>query len=205
MKGKEQRDKDLAHAFTEEEIRRSREKVEEEERRILKMIEQEKIGQDIIKDNLGIPEDTLSLYEDELGLDPDLNKNNLEDYAKDNLEAVEIFHKLRQSGLTPNEINLITSFSELLGNVNLDSIGGVKNFYKISPNYRLRQTLKLAKQEISNLRNKTKELEELLTEALEAKKQILILEDELDAKQKIIDNKPRWSPPEVIKSDYLKV
>ena len=42
MKGKEQRDKDLAHAFTEEEIRRSREKVEEEERRILKMIEQEK-------------------------------------------------------------------------------------------------------------------------------------------------------------------
>lgn len=155
------------------------------------MAEQEKLTRtDVIKE-LEISDDTLSLYEHGLGMNTDPDLEGLEKFTKDDLQSLRIIHKLREAGLTYNEINLLGSFSETLKNVDFIDIGGIKNLLKLSPVFCLRQSLNLARQELESLRSKVQEMEGSLEEAIEAKNSVGLLESELEVKQKTINNLDR--------------
>lgn len=152
------------------------------------MSSQQKLSREELLKQLGISDDTLSLYEQELGLDSSLGSTALEDFTDEDLKLLSVFHKLRESGLTYNEISILTSFSKILKDVNIEEIGGMDNLFNISPVYRLKQTLNIARQEIDDLRNRIKELEKELEGIMNARKSTSALEVELEAKEKIISN-----------------
>ena len=150
------------------------------------MFNKEKVGRELVKEKLGINEDTLSLYEHELGMSSGLTSPGAEEFHNEDIESLEVFHKLRDLGLNYNQINLLASFSESLKDINLDTVNGIKDLFKISPNHRLKQYLNIAKRELNDLRNKTQDLEKKLKEAFEIKKRFAQFEQELEAKQKLI-------------------
>ena len=160
------------------------------------MQDQEKLSREAILQQLSIAEDTLSLYEKELEIDTEPGLGKLEAFTSSDIESIQMFHKLRESGLTLNEIRLLSSFSEVLKNVDFEGKGELKNLLSISPLHRLKQTLNISKQELNSLKSKTQELEELLKKEIESRagkgtSSIAILEKELEEKQKTINSLDR--------------
>ena len=150
------------------------------------MLEQENLSRKELIRELGISEDTLAVYEHELDLDINPISGGLEKFTKEEREAIRVFHKLREAGLTYNEMALLSSFSEVSKNVDFEDIGGIKNLLLLSPMHRLKQSLNLARQELHEMKDKIKELEEELNEVSESKKKLSMLQLELDAKQRTI-------------------
>ncbi len=157
------------------------------------MQDQEKLSRETILKQLNIADDTLSLYEKELEIDAE---PGLETFTSEDIESIQMFHKLRESGLTLNEIRLLSSFSEVLKNVDFEGKDELKNLLSISPLHRLKQTLNISKQELNSLRSKAQELEELLKKEIESRVgkgigNIAILEKELEERQKTINSLDR--------------
>ena len=145
---------------------------------------------------LEISEDTLSVYENELQMNAYLASSGLEKFTSEDLQSIKMFHKLRESGMTYNEIKLLSSFSEVLMNVDFERNEGVKNLLSLSPVYRLKQSLNLARQELSVLRSKIQELEDTLNREAQLKASgsnqgTSLLRAELEAKQKALSNLDR--------------
>lgn len=136
------------------------------------MLEQEKLSRNQLLKDLNITDDTLSLYEHELEMAPDPAGGGLGNFTKEDLESIKTFHKLRESGLTYSEIKLLTSFSEVLKNVDLEGSEGIKeikSLLNLSPIYRLKQSLNLTRQELNLLKSKAQELEDTLKKEIELK------------------------------------
>ena len=160
------------------------------------MLNQEKLTREEVLKKLELTEDTLSLYENELEISQDSGSGNLENFTQEDFESVEIFHKLRESGLTYNEIKLLSSFTEILKNINFEGQEKIKGLLSLSPVYRLKQSLSLARQELESIKLKASELEESLnreiqTRSLPPSETVAVLQAELDAKQKTINNLDR--------------
>lgn len=154
------------------------------------MAEHTKIRRDEVLEMLNITEDTLHLYEQELELASDPDFGNTGTFTEDDLILIKTFHKLRDSGLTHNEIKLLTSVSEVLKGADFEGNDEIKNLLALSPIYRLKQSLALARQELNELRSKAKELEEALKKASESGSDFqssAILKSELESKQKTIN------------------
>ena len=71
------------------------------------MLEQENLTRDEVLKQLGIADDTLSIYEQELEMSSESTSCGLETFTKEDTESIQTFHKLRESGLTFNEIKNI--------------------------------------------------------------------------------------------------
>lgn len=160
------------------------------------MSNQEKITREEVLKKLSLNEDTLSLYERELEIDQNPHLSNLENFTEEDFESIEMFHKLRESGLTYNEIKLLSSFTEILKNINFEGQEKIKGILSLSPVYRLKQSLNLARQELESIKIKASELEETLKREIESRtlppsETITALHAELDAKQKTINNLDR--------------
>ena len=155
------------------------------------MLEQEKLSRNEVLKELTINDETLSLYEHGLGINVEQDSGTLDTFTKDDLQLIRTFHKLREAGLTYNEINLLGDFSEVLKNVDLKDLGEVRNLLKLSPVFRLKQSLNLARQELDSLRTKVKELENVLEEAVKSKSNNSVFEAELDANKKTISSLDR--------------
>lgn len=160
------------------------------------MPEQVKLARTEVLRELNLSEDTLSLYEHELELSTSTSSSPLENFTSEEVESIKLFHKLRESGLTYNEIKLLTSFAGFLKGVDVDEIKDIKNLLALSPIYRLKQSLNLARQELNILKGKIGELEETLQKEVEDKSQtsnedIAILKSELEVKQKALNNLDR--------------
>lgn len=155
-----------------------------------------KLSREEVLKQLSIPDETLSLYEHELEIDTDLTSSPLESFTQEDLNSIRLIHKLRESGLTYNEIKLLTSFSNVLKNVDLEGSEEIKNLLKLSPIYRLKQSLNLARQELNLLKEKTQELEDSLKGEIESRvtsgsESVLALKAEIDTKQKKINSLDR--------------
>ena len=160
------------------------------------MLDQEKLPREEVLKKLNLAEDTLSLYERELEIEPDSNLGGLESFTGEDFESIQMFHKLRESGLTYNEIKLLSSFTEVLKNVSFEGQEKIKGLLSLSPIYRLKQSLNIARQELEAIKAKACELEETLNREIEsrslpASETITALHAELDAKQKTINNLDR--------------
>ncbi len=162
------------------------------------MLNQEKLTRAEVLKKLNLTEDILSSYEHELDLEVDetLNSGGLENFTEEDFESIQMFHKLRESGLTYNEIKLLSSFTEILKNVNFEGQEKIKGLLSLSPVYRLKQSLNLAKQELESIKTNARELEEALNREIQSSSHpvsetITILRAELEAKQKIINNLDR--------------
>ncbi|MBI2996677.1 MAG: MerR family transcriptional regulator [Candidatus Melainabacteria bacterium] len=153
------------------------------------MLEEEKLSRAKILTELEITEDTLSVYENELGINTDTELGNVENFTKEDLDSLQTLHKLRESGLTYNEIKLLSSVSEVLKNVDPSNEAVATSLISLSPIYRLKQSLNLSKQELSVLRTKIQELEELLEK--ESSNKTVNNSAELEVKQKAINNLDR--------------
>lgn len=153
------------------------------------MLKKEKLSYQGVLEDLNLSQDTLTILETVLEGNHGPNIVSLENSTKDDLDSVQTFQKLRKEGLAPIEINILASLSE---NLNLegilDEVGGIDNLRKLSPNYRLKQTLTLAKDEIKDLRTKLHKLEKFSGEIVKLKKTISLLESELKTKQEVIDS-----------------
>ena len=156
------------------------------------MLGQERLSREEVLRELNVAEDTLSMYEQELEINPEPSSGSLETFTKEDLKSVQLIHKLHESGLTCNEIKLLASFSDVLKNLDLEQPEGIKSLLQLSPVYRLKQSLNIAKQELSLLKGKVEELEFALKRAVEsgspATESVSLLQSELEAKQKIINN-----------------
>lgn len=152
------------------------------------MSSQQKLKREELLKHLGVSEDILSLYEQELGLYAEAGSIGLEDFTEEDSKLLQIFHKLHESGLTYNEISLLASFCKILKDVDLNEMGGIDSLLKISPVYRLKQALNLTRKELDDLRSKTQELEKVLDEAISVGKNTSLLESELETKQKAINS-----------------
>lgn len=153
------------------------------------MIEQGKHSRDEVLKEFNLTDDILSSYETELELVTEPASGGLESFTKEDLESIRLLHKLRESGLTYNEIKLLTSFAGIIKNVDIDKDNEIKSLLSLSPTYRLKQSLNLARQELNDLRIKAKELENTLKKLTDASslaggKDILTIQTELDAKEK---------------------
>ena len=160
------------------------------------MLNQEKLTREEVLKKLNLAEDTLSLYERELEIDQEPNSAGLENFTQEDFDSIQMFHKLRDSGLTYNEIKLLSSFTEVLKNVNFEGQEKIKGLLSLSPVYRLKQSLNLTRQELESIKAKACELEESLNREIESRSQpvsetIAALNAELDAKQKTINNLDR--------------
>lgn len=159
-------------------------------------MEQAKLTRSEVLKQLDIAEDTLSLYEHELEIETDPKSGGLENFTQGDMESIKLFHRLRESGLTYNEIKLLTSFSEVMKNVDFEGKNEIKNLLSLSPVYRLKQSLNLARQELTTVRAKLQELEEALKKETESRQQaftgdVSLLQSELEAKQKALNNLDR--------------
>ena len=157
------------------------------------MIEQDKLSREEVLKELSINEDTLSLYENELEMSTGILTDGLENFTGEDIESIKIIHKLRESGLTYNEIKLLVSFSEVINNTELDE-DSLKKLFKLSPIYKLKQSLNLARQELAVLKEKVRELETSLQKEIEINSGSIdssMLKAELESKQKIITNLDR--------------
>src|SRR3989338_6455626 len=161
------------------------------------MIEQEKLSREEVLKKLDISDDTLSLYERELEINNEPASSGLENFTPEDLNTLEMLHKLSASGLTYNEIRLLSSFSELVKNVDIEGKDEIKNLLSLSPVYRLKQSLNLSRQELNMLKEKVKELEESLKKEMEYRASSkdpngsLVLQKELEIKEKAIINLDR--------------
>ena len=160
------------------------------------MLHQGKLTREEVLKELSITEDTLSLYEHELEMEPEQSLGGLENFTQEDLDSIQMFHKLRDSGLTYSEIKLLSSFTEVLKNVNFEGQEKIKGLLSLSPVYRLKQSLNLTRQELESIRAKASELEETLNREIKSRSQpasetIAVLHSELDAKQKTINNLDR--------------
>ena len=160
------------------------------------MLNQEKLTREEILKKLNLSEDTLALYENELEMNQDTDSAGLESFTQEDLKSIEMFHKLRESGLTYNEIKLLSSFTEILKNINFEGQEKITGLLSLSPVYRLKQSLNLARQELESIKMKAKELEETLNREIQSRSSpvpetIIALQAELDAKQKTINNLDR--------------
>lgn len=177
------------------------------------MKEQTKIKRQEILEELKITNDTLALYEQELEIATNPLLDELQEtYTEDEFNLIKMFHKLRSSGLTFNEIKLLTTMSEVLNATELGESSEIKKLLALSPIYRLKQALNFAKQELKELKIKTKDLEEALNKASEGNlhtNEIEFLKSELEAKQKTIDIldkrlKESYSSPQQVKGKKVK-
>ncbi len=160
------------------------------------MLDQEKLAREEVLKKLSISEDTLSLYEHELEMEHDPGIGGLENFTSEDIDSIQTFHKLRESGLTFNEIKLLSSFSEILKTIDFEGQEKLKGILSLSPVYRLKQSLNLARQELDAIKSKAKELEETLNReisirTLQPSETVAALQSELDAKQKIINSLDR--------------
>lgn len=160
------------------------------------MLNQEKLSREEVLKKLSLTEDTLALYENELEINQDSGTGVIENFTKEDFESLETFHKMREAGLTYNEIKLLSSFTEILKNINFEGQEKIKGLLSLSPVYRLKQSLNLARQELESIKAKAKELEETLnreiqTRALPPSETVAVLQAELEAKQKTINNLDR--------------
>lgn len=161
------------------------------------MLGQEKLSRHEVLKELNISDDILLLYEHELEMETDPKSGGLENFTKEDFQSLRMFHKLRESGLTYNEIKLLGSFSEVLSKTDMEGKSDdIKNLLKLSPVHRLKQSLSLSRQELGVLRTKIQELEEALRKELENrelydKEKISSLEAEVELKQKSITNLDR--------------
>ena len=163
---------------------------------VYKMLDQEKLTRDEILRQLDISNDTLYSYERELELVTDLSAPGLDNFTNEDLQSIKFFHKLRESGLTYNEIKLLISFAGVVKNVDFEDTSEIKNILSLSPTYRVKQSLNLARQELDKLRRKAQELEHALKKVSESKSQatqeeIMRLQAELEAKEKAFSNLDR--------------
>ena len=166
-----------------------------------------KISRKQVLEELELDNDTLSLYEHELEIDTEPDSKGLESFTREDIESIKIFHKLRESGLTYNEMKLLASFSEFMKNIDLEEGESIKSLLSLSPVYRLKQSLNLARQELSALRTKVQELEQILEQELENKTSKIdpkILQAELDAKEKTITNLDRKLAEALIMKNQLE-
>lgn len=173
------------------------------------MQKQERLLREEVIKKLNVTDDVLSVYERELEINPDVVGNPLESFTSDDFDSIEMFHKLREAGLTYSEIKLLSSFGEMLKNVELEDQGKIKEFLSLSPVYRLKQSLNLAKQELETLKKKAQELEEALNKEIElrslpAEDSISLLRSELDSKQKILDNLDRKLSETILEKNILE-
>ncbi len=160
------------------------------------MLNQEKLTREEVLKKLNLAEDTLALYENELEISQDSNSSCLENFTPEDFESIQMFHKLRESGLTYNEIKLLSSFTEILKNINFEGQEKIKGLLSLSPVYRLKQSLNLAHQELESIKTKAKELEESLNREIQSRslppsETVAMLQAELDVKQKTINNLDR--------------
>lgn len=160
------------------------------------MPDQDKLTREEILKELSITGDTLSLYEHELEMGSDSLLGEIDSFTSEDTQSIKVFHRLRESGLTYSEIKLLASFSEILKNVDFEGNQDIKNLLKLSPVYRLKQSLNLSKQELNSVRKKLQELEEALKKEVEDresfnKEKFSALEIDLDLKQKTINNLDR--------------
>ncbi len=157
------------------------------------MTEKEKLKRDEVLKLLDIPEDTLSTYEKELEINSSYpNDDPLENFTSEDVDSIRVFHRLLESGMSKNEVRILASFSEILRNVDIDGSDGIKNLLALSPIYRLKQTLGVARQELELLRQKSSELEEKLIKEIEFRAQVdktnCSLSAEVEAKQKTLES-----------------
>jgi len=156
------------------------------------MSQKEKFNRDEVLKLLDIPAETLSSYEMELEIASPLVEESPESFSNDEVESIRVLHRLLESGMSKNEIRILASFSEVLRNVDIEGSEGIKNLLSLSPIYRLKQSLNVAKQELESIKSKTKELEGKLLKEIEFRAQIdmqnISLSAEVEAKQKTIDN-----------------
>jgi myosin heavy subunit len=160
------------------------------------MPDQDKLTREEVLKELSIADDTLSLYEHELEMSFDPFLGDIDSFTAEDIQSIKVFHRLRESGLTFSEIKLLASFSEILKTVDFEGNQDVKNLLKLSPVYRLKQSLNLSRQELNFVRKKIQELEETLKKETENKEsfnkeKFTTLEMELDLKQKTINNMDR--------------
>ena len=156
------------------------------------MQSQEKLSREEILAQLNITDDILSSYENELEISAGVGTDVLETYTTEDFDSIKTLHKLRESGLTYNEIKLLSSFSGVLKNVDLEESVQVKELLSLSPTYRVKQSLNLAKKELESLRKKASELEEALNREIELRSSndadsIALLKSEIDTKQKSLN------------------
>lgn len=152
-----------------------------------------KIKREEVLKKLDISDEILSGYENQLEIEISPESSSLESFTEEDLKSIEILHKLRESGLTYNEIKLLVSLADILKNVDISSGSEIKNLLYLSPLYKLKQSLNLARQELNSLKEKAKELEDALKKEIEAKasagtETIAGLKTEIEAKQKIINS-----------------
>lgn len=156
------------------------------------MLKQEKFQRDDVLKELGISDDTLALYEHELEINTEPGSSGMESFTSEDFESIKVFHNLRESGLTYNEIKLLSSFSEVLKNVDFAGENEIKNLLNLSPVYRLKQSLNLSKQELSLAKSRLIELEEALKKEIENRTNLgedpSNVKTELGTKQKTINN-----------------
>lgn len=152
------------------------------------MVEQEKLSREEVLKALEIGEDILTKYEQEL-LMTDTLSSVQDSFTKEDLDSIKIMHKLSEAGMTYNEIKLLISFADTLKNVDFEGNSEIKNLLKLSPVYKLKQSLNLAKEELNRLKEKAKELEDALNKEINLKgytgqESPSLLKAELETQQK---------------------
>ena len=143
-----------------------------------------------ILEDLNFTEDTLSTFENEVFKNGrDVSTIHSENFSEEEVQAHEIFQKLRESGLTYTEVNIL---AHLFENSNLrkilDEAGAVEELIKISPTNRLKQALSTSRKELNHLRNKVQKFQSTQEDVNKLKKIILQLESEVNLKQQLVDN-----------------
>ncbi len=174
------------------------------------MVEQEKLTREEVLRKLEISDDTLALYEQELQLNAYPASSDLENFTSEDLQTIKTFHKLRESGLTYNEVKLLSSFSEILMNIDFEGNESIQKLLSLSPIFRLKQSLNLAKQELNSLRAKALDLDEALKKELESHdgkdvENISLLQEELEIKQKTINNLDRKLSETLLLKSQLEI
>lgn len=152
------------------------------------MTETTKIKRQELLEKLNITEDILSSYEQELDLSS--GPESTESFTEEDFKLIQTFHKLKGSGLSHNEIKILSSVSEALKSTDLEGNEEIKNLLALSPVYRLKQSLNLAKQELNSLKEKVHELESALEKAPKPAKgteDVSFLRKELEVKEKNIE------------------
>ncbi|MBI3308512.1 MAG: hypothetical protein HYZ79_03990 [Candidatus Melainabacteria bacterium] len=158
------------------------------------MAEQTKIDREDLLKKLNISEEELLFYEQELELAGNSDDNAINTFTDEELKLIQFFHKLRASGLSNNEIKVLSSVSEILKSTDIEHSDEIKNILALSPTYRLKQSLNIARQELTSLRSRVHELEKTLEDLLNSDSEIsnmAMLQKELEVKQKTLDSMDR--------------
>ena len=160
------------------------------------MTQQEKLNREDILKKFNISEDILSSYERELDLVCEPDASGIETFTQEDIDSICTVHKLREAGLTYNEIKLLTSFAGVLKDVEFESESKIKDLLLLSPTSRLKQSLSMARQELDKLKKKAEELEDTIRKLSEASKndddvKLASLRTEIEAKEKSFNSLDR--------------